>query len=173
MKSKCQVIFDPSLRKCLGVFAMTLLFLFPNIVNAHKLLIEFTVVRNGVVVEVFFPDGKPAGNVPVRLLQEGMVITKGMTDSEGKHLFSIDKIGDYVVDGNARLGHYAKIDISKEVLTGMDRVKESPARQVSKIKKEKFPIERVFIGILVITLLSGAGFWFSKQSRNAKSREKI
>jgi len=148
----------------------------PHPALAHKLLVDYTAVKEGLLVEAFFPDGTPARNTTMRLMTpDGKVLRQGMTNDHGGFLFPVAERADYVADADAQMGHYAKVAIPASALADVTLSDTTTAdaaeieRTVSKVKAEAFPIRRVAIGFGVLALLGGAGLVASRRKRHTHS----
>jgi cobalt/nickel transport system permease protein len=146
----------------------------PHPALAHKLLIDYTAVKEGVLVEAFFPDGTPARNTTMRLMTpDGKVLQTAMTNDHGGFLFPVPERRDYVADADAQMGHYAKVAIPAAALSGVslgDTTAVDAAaieRTVSKVKAEAFPLRRVAIGFGVLAVIGGAALLASRRKRHA------
>jgi hypothetical protein len=154
--------------------ALAGMFLLPTTAHAHKLLIDYTPVKEGVLIEAFFPDGKPALNTTMRLMTEdGTVVAKGMTNDHGGHLFAVPEITDYVADADAQMGHYATVNIPASALADVEpgaTLTEDAAdieKTITKVHKEPLPLGRVAIGFAVLAALAGLAVAASKRKRHA------
>jgi cobalt/nickel transport system permease protein len=146
----------------------------PHPALAHKLLIDYTAVTEGVLVEAFFPDGTPARNTTMRLMTpDGKVLQTAMTNDHGGFLFSVPERRDYEADADAQMGHYAKVAIPAAALAGVtlnDTTSVDAAdieRTVTKVKAEAFPLTRVVIGFGVLAVLGGGALLAAKRKRHA------
>lgn len=146
----------------------------PHPALAHKLLLDYTAVQEGLLVEAFFPDGTPAQNTTMRLMApDGKVLGEGMTNDHGGYLFPVPERADYVADADAQMGHYAKVDIPAADLAGVTLSEVATAdaaeieRTVSKVHREAFPITRVAIGFGVLAVLGGAALLASRRKRHS------
>jgi len=157
-----------------AALALAATVLMPTSAHAHKLLIDYTAVTEGVLIEAFFPDGKPALNTTMRLMTEdGTVVAQGMTNDHGGHLFAVPAITDYVADADAQMGHYAKVAIPAAALGGVEpgaTLTEDAAdieKTITKVHKEPFPLGRMVIGFGILAVLGGAAVLASKRKRHA------
>jgi len=146
----------------------------PHPALAHKLLIDYTPVKEGILVEAFFPDGTPARNTTMRLMTaDGTVVHQGMTNDHGGYLFPIMQREDYVADADAQMGHYAKVAIAASDLSGVALSETASVdaadieRTVTKVKAEPFPLKRVAIGFGVLAVLGGAALLASRRKRHS------
>lgn len=146
----------------------------PHPALAHKLLIDYTAVPEGVLVEAFFPDGTPALHTTMRLMTgDGTVVHQGMTNDHGGFLFPIPERRDYEADADAQMGHYAKVAIPGSALAGVTLSEATTVdaadieRTVSKVKAEPFPLKRVAIGFGVLAVLGGAALMAARRKRHA------
>jgi cobalt/nickel transport system permease protein len=146
----------------------------PHPALAHKLLIDYTPVKEGVLVEAFFPDGTPAQNTTMRLMtSDGTVLQKAMTNDHGGFLFPIPERRDYEADADAQMGHYAKVAIPASALAGVTLSSATTVdaadieRTVSKVKKQAFPVTKVAIGWGVLAILGGGAFLIARRKRHA------
>jgi hypothetical protein len=82
----------------------------PSAALAHKLLVSATVLADGALrVEAFFPDGKPAQEVPVSVIAEaGQSTFAAKTDLEGRAVFAPLAPGTYRLEVGDPLGHRAE-----------------------------------------------------------------
>jgi cobalt/nickel transport system permease protein len=146
----------------------------PHPALAHKLLIDYTPVKEGVLVEAYFPDGTPARNTTMHLMTEdGKVLAQGMTSDQGGHLFAIPSMANYVADADAQMGHYARVEIPASALNGVElgaTLTEDAAdieKTVTKVHKEAFPLVKVAIGWGVLAVLGGGAFLLTRRKRHA------
>jgi hypothetical protein len=108
----------------LGVLALSVSLAGPAL--AHKLLVS-TVVdeERNLKVQAFFPDGKPAQEIPVSLTPaDGSLPLSGKTDAQGIYLFADLKPGEYHVAAGDPLGHRVE---TKIVIPGAAQAETSPA----------------------------------------------
>jgi cobalt/nickel transport system permease protein len=145
----------------------------PHPALAHKLLLDYTAVKEGLLVEAFFPDGNPARNTTMRLMTpDGKVLRQGMTNEHGGYLFPVPERADYVADADAQMGHYAKVAIPASALAGVTLSETATVdaatieQTVSKVKAEAFPLKRVAIGFGVLAVLGGAALLASRRKRH-------
>ena len=143
----------------------------PGTAQAHKLLIDYTPQENGLLVEVFFPDGTPAREVNVRVMTEtGDLIHQATTDQTGGYLFAIpDKI-NLVADGDDGLGHAAEVEISAAELAPINLAAqtEGGARAgASKVHREAIPVGRLIAGFVVIAALAGGALLMKKRGASS------
>lgn len=157
-----------------GLILGGLLLAAPHTALAHKLLIDYTPVQEGLLVEAFFPDGTPARNTTMKLMDaDGKVIGQGMTNDHGGYLFSVPRSGDYTATADAQMGHFAKVSIPAAELGGVTFGAEPTVdaadieKTVTKVHKEAFPLGRVAIGFGVLAILGGVAVLASKRSRHA------
>jgi cobalt/nickel transport system permease protein len=157
-----------------AALALAVTFLVPTTAHAHKLLIDYTPVKEGLLIEAFFPDGKPALNTTMRLMTEdGRVVAKGMTNEHGGHLFAVPERVNYVADADAQMGHYVKMEIPASALADVElgaTLTEDAAdieKTVTKVHKEPLPLGKVIIGFAILAVLGGAAFAASKRKRHA------
>lgn len=146
----------------------------PHPAQAHKLLIDYTPVADGLLVEAFFPDGTPARNTTLRLTDtRDTVVAEGMTNEHGGFLFSVPARADYTASADAQMGHFAKVQIPAADLEGvkfgaaltMDAA--TIEKTVTKVRREAFPLARVAIGFGVLAVLGIAAALASKRRRHA------
>ncbi len=151
----------------IAVLALSAALFAPSSAEAHKLLIDYTPTRQGLFVEVFFPDGKPAKGVDVRLMTPmGELVEQAKTDPQGGYLFRLSTAADYVADGDDGMGHFAEVEIAASVFSGIQLDATGDAGAVaSKIEKEPLPASKIILGVLVIAGLAGAAFMARKKSR--------
>jgi len=147
----------------------------PHPALAHKLLLDYTAVNEGLLVEAFFPDGTPARNTTMRLMTpDGKVLQQGMTNDHGGYLFPVPEHADYVADADAQMGHYAKVDVPAAALTGVTLSETATAdaaeieRTVTKVRAEPFPLKRVAIGFGVLAVLGGGALLASRRKRHSE-----
>jgi len=147
----------------------------PHPALAHKLLLDYTAVNEGLLVEAFFPDGTPARNTTMRLMTpDGKVLRQGMTNDHGGYLFPVPEHADYVADADAQMGHYAKVDVPAAALTGVTLSETATAdaaeieRTVTKVRAEPFPLKRVAIGFGVLAVLGGGALLASRRKRHSE-----
>jgi len=157
-----------------AALAVAATFLAPTSAHAHKLLIDYTPVKEGLLIEAFFPDGTPARKTTLRLMAEdGTVVGRGMTNEHGGHLFAVPERTDYVADADAGMGHYTKVAIPAADLADVEpgaTLTEDAAdieKTVTKVRKEPFPLGRVVIGFVILAVLGGAALLASKRKRHA------
>ncbi|MDH4228689.1 MAG: cobalt transporter CbiM [Nitrospirota bacterium] len=138
--------------------------------HAHKLLVDYTPRKEGVLFEAFFPDGKPAQQIGVRLLTpQGEVIASGTTNVHGGYLFSIPAAGDYAADADAQMGHFARLDIPASALEGVVEYGAAPVDEEAlgavKVHREAFPLARVVVGFGILALLGGGSWLLSRRRK--------
>jgi cobalt/nickel transport system permease protein len=138
----------------IGALALGLTMLIPSPAQAHKLLIDYTPLEDGVLVEAFFPDGKAAQNIGVRLMEmDETIVAESKTDIKGGHVFAIPAHKDYIADADADMGHYNRVTIPAAELADVKIVavaSQHAEDRPSKVKKEDIPLGRVFLGFAVI-----------------------
>ncbi|MFQ5508129.1 MAG: CbiM family transporter [Leptospirillia bacterium] len=146
----------------------------PATAHAHKLLVDYTATKDGLLIEAFFPDGKPAMDIPVRLMTpEGDLVDEARTNDKGGYLFAVPARSDYVADADAQMGHFAEVEIPADELEGISFGTVSTvsaaelAPDVSKVKKEDIPVGRIIIGFLVLAAVGGGAVLMSKRGKNA------
>ncbi|MBI5136309.1 MAG: cobalt transporter CbiM [Nitrospirae bacterium] len=143
----------------------------PAPAHAHKLLLDYTALDDGVLIEAFFPDGKPAQDIAVRLMDtDEKVISEGRTDANGGHVFSIPEHKDYVADADAEMGHYIKVTIPAADLSGVrpgQVASQHEGGRPSKVRAEGIPIGRVAIGFAVIAALALVAIKLGKRGKHA------
>lgn len=151
----------------IAVLALSAALFAPAPAEAHKLLIDYTPTKQGLFVEVFFPDGKPAKGVDVRLMTPmGELVEQAKTDPQGGYLFRLSTAADYVADGDDGMGHFAEVEIAASIFAGIELDASGAAGAVaSKIEKEPLPASKIILGVLVIAGLAGAAFMARKKSR--------
>ena len=80
---------------------------------AHRMLIDCMVEDGTVFVNVFFPDGKPARNVEVKVYTSGgTVYLSGQTDREGLFSFAAADKKYFKVVATGKLGHKVEQEVS-------------------------------------------------------------
>ena len=78
-------------------------------VQAHKLLASAVPEGGGLRVQVFFPDGTPAQEVPVKVIPAaGRPVLTGKTDQHGVCQIAGVGPGQYRVEAGDALGHLAE-----------------------------------------------------------------
>ncbi len=143
----------------------------PTAAHAHKLLVDYTPLNDGVLIEAFFPDGKVAQNIAVRLMDtDDTVISEAKTDTKGGHVFAIPAHKDYIADADAKMGHYSRVTIPAAELAGVKLVKvasQHEADRPSKVHVEQMPLGRVLIGFSVIAGIAFLALKMKKRSNAA------
>jgi nickel transport protein len=93
-----------SLIVCLAMIMVFAFFIIPA--HAHKVNV-FAYVENGQIhIEGYFPDGKPAENGTIEILDsQGQKVAQGVTDKQGKCVLPIPKKDDLTIVLNASMGH--------------------------------------------------------------------
>jgi nickel transport protein len=78
----------------------------------------FAYVERGTVhVEGYFPDGKPAGNAAIQVLDSGgRRLLEGRTDAEGLFSFPLPKKDDLTIVIDASMGHRNQFLLKKQDL---------------------------------------------------------
>lgn len=149
----------------IAALAVTAALLAPAPAEAHKLLIDYTPTEQGLFVEVFFPDGKPAKGADVRLMTPmGDLVEAAKTDDEGGYVFKLSEPADYVADGDDGMGHFAEVEIAASVFSGIQLDAGAATEKVaSKIEKEALPTGKIALGILVIAALAGAAVFAGRK----------
>ncbi len=86
----------------------------PSAALAHKMLVSAVPEGSSLRVEVFFPNGAPAQEVPVTLAPAGgaPALASGQTDSQGAARFPGVAPGSYRVVAADPLGHRAEIQVT-------------------------------------------------------------
>ena len=143
----------------------------PSPAHAHKLLIDYTPLGDGVLIEAFFPDGKPAQDIAVRLMDtDENIISNGKTDTDGGFVFAIPKHMDYIADADAEMGHYVKVAIPQAAIAdvALGKVASQHAEdRPSKVKEEGFPLSRMILGFAVLAALGFGALKLSKRGKDA------
>ncbi len=138
----------------LGALALGATLLAPAPAHAHKLLVDFTPLEDGVLVEAFFPDGKTAQNIAVTLMEmDETVIAEATTDKNGGHVFAIPAHRDFIAAADAEMGHYSRVTIPADELANVKIVKVASQHEdsrPSKVHSEEIPLGRIVIGFAVI-----------------------
>ncbi len=143
--------------------------LVPN-AQAHKLLIDYTPLKEGVLIEAFFPDGKPARDIVVRLMDTGeKVLATGHTDHNGGYVFPISARVDYLADADAKMGHYTKMLVPAEDLAEVElgvsaAMANAAGDRPSKVKSEAIPWGRIAFGIGIFAIIGFAAKRLGKNS---------
>jgi len=159
-------------------FILLILFLLPLEANAHKLLIDYTLQRNGIFVESFFPDGKPARDILIRMKDgNGIVLKQGTTDKKGGYFFSVDEGANYLMEADAGLGHFTTLEISSSAwenatflndpVGGQSESEKETSQQVSKIKKEPLPVIKILFGFGIIAAIAYVSRYVLKRREGA------
>ncbi len=130
----------------------------PSSAHAHKLMIDYTPLSDGVLVEAFFPDGKVAQHIRMRLMEvDGTVVTEATSDAKGGYVFAIPAHKDYIADADAKMGHYTKVTIPAaelaSVTLGSVADQHEEARP-TKVHVEPIPIGRMMLGFAIIAGLA-------------------
>lgn len=160
----------------------------PSLLFAHRMLMDYTVEKDEILVEVFFPDGKPAVNVDVDIeTSSGNVVLSGKTDAEGAYRFRPERYEALVIVAEGSLGHRSKTRIAPAELVSLFPGKETriepgpavdspvetrtvrPVAERSKIHTERPPIRDIFAGIGYIVGLFGI-FFYIKAKREMKKK---
>jgi len=138
----------------IAALALATAMLVPSPAQAHKLLIDYTPLEDGVLIEAFFPDGKAAQNIGVRLLEmDETIVAEAKTDTTGGHVFAIPAHKPYIADADAEMGHYNRVTIPAAELADVKIVavaSQHEGHRPSKVKAEDIPLGRVFLGFAVI-----------------------
>jgi cobalt/nickel transport system permease protein len=145
--------------------------LLPTSAHAHKLLLDYTPLDDGVLVEAFFPDGKPALNTTMRLKDpDGNVLAQAQTDAEGGHVFAIPARVDYVADADAGMGHYTEVTIPAAAVADValgEVASQHEGQRPSKVHAEGIPVVRIAIGFAVIAVLAFGAMKLGKRGKHA------
>jgi len=84
---------------------------------SHKVNVFAYVERGTVHVEGYFPDGKPAGNAAIQVLDSrGRRLLEGRTDAEGLFSFPLPKKDDLTIVIDASMGHRNQFLLKKQDL---------------------------------------------------------
>ncbi len=125
----------------------------PSAALAHKMLVSAVPEKGGALrVEVFFPNGAPAQEVPVTLAPAagGSAMAQGQTDSQGVARFPGVSPGSYRVVADDPLGHRAETQVtvsSSGAGTGEKATSSPPAEKGLAPQGEPFPWAAVLGGL--------------------------
>jgi hypothetical protein len=128
----------------------------PSSSHAHRMLIDCMVEGETVLVDVFFPDGRPAKNVKVEVYKpDDTLYISGETDEEGRFSFDAGDKTQLKVTATGELGHKAEQELSlKKEKPLEDSEEASPARGEVK-RRVAFPFREVFAGFGYILGVAG------------------
>ena len=139
--------------------------MFPPSSHAHRMLIDCMVEDGAVLVDVFFPNGRPAKNVKVEVFKpDETLYVSGETDEEGRFSFDARDEIQLKVAATGELGHKVEQELSlkKEKLPGDSE--EAATAQGEVKRREAFPFREVFAGFGYI--LGAAGILMYIKARS-------
>jgi nickel transport protein len=151
----------------------------PSYAHAHRMLVDSLVENGTVLVDVFFPDGKPAKNVKVEVYRaDGTLYLSDQTDAEGR--FSFDpKDETYVkVVAIGQMGHRAEQEVSIDSIdkteSGASGKSEGTAPVEGRVRRrEPLPLREVFAGFGYIIGVAGILMYIKARSDLKKAKDNV
>lgn len=137
----------------------------PSYSHAHRMLIDCMVEDGTVLVDVFFPNGRPAKNVKVEVFKHDETLyVSGETDEEGRFSFDAGDEAQLKVTATGELGHKVEQELSlKKAKTLEDSEEAAPAQGEVK-RREAFPFREVFAGFGYIFGVAGILMYIKARS---------
>ncbi|HIE04281.1 MAG TPA: carboxypeptidase regulatory-like domain-containing protein [Candidatus Latescibacteria bacterium] len=143
----------------MGTALLTLSLLLFKTGYTHKLMVDWIYEEGKVWIDAFFPDGRPARNVKVKVLRpDGSELRSGRTDEEGRFSFDPGDGRRFKVIVQGSMGHRAKAEVT---LGEETRVSHQLPYKV------KIPWREVFSGLGYI--FGGAGIILYLLSRRRRA----
>lgn len=145
----------------------------PSYSYAHRMLVDCMVEDRTVVVDVFFPDGKPARNVKVEVYRSDEVLyLSGETDAEGRFSFDAEDEIYFKVVAIGKLGHRAEQELSlKEAVPKPPEEPEEVALTGSEARRrEQIPFRDVLAGFGYIFGAAGILMYLKARSDIKKAK---
>ena len=131
---------------------------------AHKMMAAALPRDDGtVLLQAFFPDGKPARGVKVEVFRpDGSVLLTAQTDDAGKLTVTPDAAGQWKATFTGSMGHKTRAEFcvgaaqepASPAIPRPDATAAGPGHQESLIQKEPFPWVKVAAGLGFIFGLS-------------------
>jgi len=122
----------------------------PSYSHAHRMLVDCMVEDGTVLVDVFFPDGKPARNVKVEVyISDEVLYLSGETDAEGRFGFDPGDVTHFKVTAIGKLGHRAEQEVSlNEAMPRPSEKSEKVGPTEDEVRqREPFPLREIFAGL--------------------------
>jgi hypothetical protein len=133
--------------------SMSILAVFPALVQAHAIGGQCKVQNDKVLVEAYYSTDEPAVDARVTVLnQQGQEVTQGRTDANGSWSFPHPGPGKYQVRIDAGAGHRVNLDL---ILA--ENMAKTEANGSANPSRESFtgnPIFKVLIGLALIVVLA-------------------
>ena len=145
----------------------------PSYSYAHRMLIDCMAEDGTVLVDVFFPDGKPGRNVKVEVYRSDEALyLSGETDAEGRFSFDAEDETYFKVVAIGKLGHRAEQELSlKEAVPKPPEESEEAALTGSEARRrEQIPFRDLLAGFGYI--FGVAGILMYLKARSDLKREK-
>ena len=135
----------------------------PSYSHAHRMLVDCMVEDGTVLVDVFFPDGKPARNVKVEVYRsDESLYLSGETDAEGRFGFDPGNETHFKVAAIGKLGHRAEQEVSlNEAMPGPS---EKSEREDEVRQHEPIPLREIFAGLGYIFGVAGILMYLKARS---------
>ncbi len=150
---------------------------FPSSSHAHRMLIDCMVEDGTVLVDIFFPNGRPAKNVKIEVYKpDETLYVSGETDEAGRFSFDAGHETRLKVTATGELGHKVEQELSLKKGKPPEESKETvPARGEVK-RRETFPFREVFAGLGYIFGAAGILMYLKARSdlkkANVSSRDR-
>ncbi|MFQ5646682.1 MAG: hypothetical protein ACE5GM_07115 [bacterium] len=152
-------------RICLAV---SLLFIGFTDASAHKLILDLDQLKDGRVLATgYFPDGTPSAATPIDIYSGEKKIMTGKSDANGEWVFTlpshVSRIRGVLL---GELGHRAESDVlvlstAVSQRKGASETVDRPHRH--HIRKEKFPLKNVLVGLAFIFVLGSLARHYTKK----------
>lgn len=139
-----RIAFHPG---CLFVIFCFVCAMFPLYSHAHRMLIDCMVEGETVLVDVFFPNGRPARNVKVEVYKpDETLYISGETDEEGRFSFDAGDEIQLKVAATGELGHKVEQELSLEKGKPPENSEVAVPVQGEVKRRAPFPLREVFAG---------------------------
>jgi nickel transport protein len=145
----------------------------PSYSYAHRMLIDCMAEDGTVLVDVFFPDGKPAKNVKVEVYRSDETLyLSGETDAEGRFSFDAGDETHFRVVATGQLGHRAEQEVSlREAVSVPPEKSEDAASTGSETRRRApIPLREVFAGFGYIFGAMGILMYLKARSDMKKAK---
>jgi hypothetical protein len=162
-----RIAFHPG---CLFVVFCLVFAMLPSSSHAHRMLIDCMLEGETVIVDVFFPNGRPARNVKVEVYKpDETLYISGETDEEGRFSFDAGDETQLKVAATGELGHKVEQELSLEKGKPPES-SEAAAPARSEVKRRvAFPLREVFAGFGYIFGAAGILMYLKARSELKKA----
>lgn len=141
--------------------------MWPSYSYAHRMLMDCMTEDGTVLVDVFFPDGKPAKSVKVEVYgSDGTLCLSGETDARGQFSFDAGDETYFKVVATGKLGHRVEQEVSlNEAMSGPSEKSEKVGQTEDEVRQRKpIPLREIFAGLGYIFGVAGILMYLKARS---------